>query len=87
MPGPAARAEALLARAEAAARTRDADPLSRREREVAQLVVQALSNRDIADRLVLSERTVESHVRSILAKLGCANRTELVVRLAHLTTP
>ena len=81
MPGPAARADALLARAEAALVARDTDPLSRREREVADLVVRALSNRQIAARLVLSERTVESHVRSILAKLGCGNRTELVVRL------
>jgi DNA-binding NarL/FixJ family response regulator len=55
--------------------------LTRREREVADLVVRALSNRQIADRLVLSERTVESHVRSILAKLGLANRTELTVHL------
>jgi DNA-binding NarL/FixJ family response regulator len=31
---------------------------------------------------MLSERTIESHVRTILAKLGCANRTELVVRLS-----
>jgi DNA-binding CsgD family transcriptional regulator len=86
LPGPLARADRLLARATAAARA--ADPLSRREREVADLVVQALSNREIAARLVVSERTVESHVRSILGKLGCANRTELVVRLrtAPVTT-
>ena len=41
---------------------------------------QALSNQEIAARLVLSERTVESHVRSILAKTQCANRTEFVAR-------
>ena len=38
------------------------------------------SNRQIAARLVLSERTVESHVRSILAKTQCANRTEFVAQ-------
>jgi DNA-binding CsgD family transcriptional regulator len=75
MPGPAATAGALLARARSEARARD--PLTDREREIADLVAAALTNRQIADRLVLSERTVESHVRSVLAKLGVANRTEI----------
>jgi DNA-binding CsgD family transcriptional regulator len=75
MPGPLRRADALLAALTAAARA--ADPLSAREREVAGLVAQALSNRQIAERLVLSERTVESHVRSILGKLGFTTRTEI----------
>jgi DNA-binding NarL/FixJ family response regulator len=44
---------------------------------VASLVAQAMSNRQIAERLVLSERTVETHVRSILAKLGYSTRTEI----------
>jgi DNA-binding NarL/FixJ family response regulator len=60
-----------------AAALRAADPLTGREREIADLVSAALTNRQIADRLVLSERTVESHVRNILAKLGLANRTEI----------
>jgi DNA-binding CsgD family transcriptional regulator len=75
MPAPARRAAALLDRLDRAARA--VDPLTRREREIAGLVAEALTNRQIADRLVLSERTVESHVRSILAKLHLANRTEL----------
>jgi DNA-binding CsgD family transcriptional regulator len=54
--------------------------LTAREREIAALVADALTNRQIAARLVLSERTVESHVRSILAKTRCANRTEFVAR-------
>ena len=75
MPGPLARADALLTGLSARART--ADPLTPREREVAELVSEGLSNRAIAARLVLSERTVESHVRNGLAKLGFSTRTEL----------
>ncbi|OHV49015.1 hypothetical protein BCD48_14120 [Pseudofrankia sp. BMG5.36] len=78
MPGPLARADRLLAELDAARRA--GDPLTTREREVATLVAAALSNREIASRLVLSERTVESHVRSILGKLGYANRAELIAR-------
>ena len=44
---------------------------------MARLVAGAQSNRQIADRLVLSERTVESHVRNILTKLGFTTRTEI----------
>lgn len=80
MPGPLLRADRLAA-AIATARNH-ADPLSPRERQVHDLVVHAKTNRQIADELVLSERTVESHVRSVLAKLGCANRTELLARAA-----
>ena len=53
------------------------DPLTKREREVASLVAQGRSNREIADHLVLSERTVETHVSRILTKLGFASRTQL----------
>jgi DNA-binding NarL/FixJ family response regulator len=51
--------------------------LSEREREVARLVAEGNSNREIADRLVVSPKTVERHVTNILAKLGMRNRTEL----------
>lgn len=71
-------ADHLLAGITRAART--TDPLTPREREVRELVDAGLSNREIATRLVLSERTVESHVRSILAKFGVANRAELLAR-------
>ena len=75
MPGPAERAERLVRGLEQAIGA--ADPLTRREREIARLISDGLTNRAIADRLVLSERTVEGHVRSTLAKLRLTNRTEL----------
>ena len=76
MPGLLRDADTFLAATATQART--ADPLTTREREVLALVAGALSNRDIASTLVLSERTVESHVRNILAKTGLTSRTELV---------
>ncbi|TDP92790.1 ATP-binding protein [Labedaea rhizosphaerae] len=75
LPGPLASADATLAAVDAAARA--SNPLSPRELEVVARIVQAKSNREIAQELVLSERTVETHVRNILAKLGCASRTEI----------
>jgi DNA-binding NarL/FixJ family response regulator len=52
-------------------------PLSRRECEVAGLVAQGLSNRGIAEALVVSPRTVESHVQSILTKLDFGSRSQV----------
>lgn len=49
--------------------------LTRREFEVAALLAEGLSNRAIADRLVLSTRTIETHVRNILVKTGFGNRS------------
>ena len=51
--------------------------LTGREREIVGLVAEGRSNRDIARHFVLSERTVETHVRNALMKLGLANRTQL----------
>ena len=51
--------------------------LTRRESEVASLVARGLTNRDIADRLYISVRTVEVHVDRILSKLGFRTRTQL----------
>ena len=51
--------------------------LSKREREVAGLVAQGLTNREIAGRLFISERTAEGHVQSIRNKLGFTARTQI----------
>jgi len=52
------------------------EPLSDREREVLVLLAQGAANREIADRLVISEGTVKNHVSSILSKLQAENRTQ-----------
>jgi DNA-binding NarL/FixJ family response regulator len=51
--------------------------LSGREQEVARLVADGLANKEIAARLHLSVRTVETHIRHVLTKLGLLNRTQL----------
>ena len=54
-------------------------PLTPRELEVAELVAQGLTNRQIAARLVLSERTAQNHVQHVLDKLGLPNRSQIAV--------
>jgi len=53
-----------------------AEPLTVREVEVLKLLALGMSNQDIADKLVISERTVRTHVSNILSKLHLANRTQ-----------
>jgi DNA-binding NarL/FixJ family response regulator len=54
------------------------DDLTGREREVVALIAQGKSNGEIADELVVSKRTVESHIASILSKLELTNRAQIV---------
>lgn len=55
------------------------DPLTIREREVVRLLARGLTNREIAAALVISERTAEGHVQSILNKLGLNTRAQVAV--------
>lgn len=62
-----------------------AGPLSAREREIADLAAQGLSNKRIAEHLVVSERTVENHLYRVFIKLGVTGRELLADALAELT--
>jgi DNA-binding NarL/FixJ family response regulator len=67
-----------------AAATHEQGGLSRRELEVMRLAAGGLTNREIAERLVLSTRTIDMHMRNILAKLRCRTRTEAARRASEL---
>ncbi|GAC1476518.1 MAG: hypothetical protein PVSMB8_04570 [Vulcanimicrobiaceae bacterium] len=57
--------------------------LTAREREIADLAAAGMSNRAIAERLVLSERTVEHHVAAVYTKLGYRSRGDLIARFTE----
>jgi non-specific serine/threonine protein kinase len=59
------------------------DHLSPREREVALLVARGLTNPQIANELVIGERTVQTHVSHILAKLGLSSRVQVASWIAE----
>lgn len=52
-------------------------PLTKREEEVLELVISGLTNKQISDKLTITVGTVKTHVKSLLDKRCCANRTEL----------
>ena len=63
--------------------TREEALLTRREREIAALIGEGLSNRDIADRLTISVRTAETHAQHILEKLGYRSRAQIAAWVAQ----
>lgn len=67
-----------------AAPSADLNALSEREREVARLVVQGLTYKQVGYRLFISGKTVEHHMARIRAKLGATDRRELLATLRHL---
>jgi DNA-binding NarL/FixJ family response regulator len=79
-----------LTRSLVASEPRTVTALTDREREILVLVAQGLSNQQIADALVISERTARTHVSNILSKLGLASRTQaalLAIREGIAPTP
>ena len=60
------------------------ESLTERETEVLNLLAKGMTNKEIADTLVITERTVKFHVSAILTKLGASNRTEAVTLAAQL---
>jgi DNA-binding NarL/FixJ family response regulator len=63
-----------------------AGPLSARELEIAELVAQGLTNREIATAAFVSERTAQTHVQHILAKLGFSNRSQIASWVVGMRT-
>ncbi|WP_190812860.1 ATP-binding protein [Saccharopolyspora pogona] len=75
-------------RTEPAPRQEPRARLSRREREIAELVRQGMSNKQIASNLVISQRTAEAHVENILVKLGFTSRSQIAAwATEHDNTP
>jgi DNA-binding NarL/FixJ family response regulator len=59
-------------------KSRTKAPLTRRESEIAHLIAEEMSSRDIAAKLFLSERTVETHITNMFNKLGLNSRIQLM---------
>lgn len=58
--------------------------MSRREAEVAMLICQGLSNKQIAEQLFISEKTIKTHVSNILSKLDIKDRMQLILEYCRI---
>jgi DNA-binding NarL/FixJ family response regulator len=82
-PPPTSRPTSEPTKLRSAAPARSAHLLTAREREVVALLTQGLRNRDIAERLFLSEQTVKNHLNAIFGKLQVTDRLELALYALH----
>src|SRR5579863_8373183 len=64
-------------------RSRERSPLSHREREIVALVAQGFKNKEMAEKLFISEQTVKNHLHNIFDKLGVSDRLELALYAIH----
>jgi DNA-binding NarL/FixJ family response regulator len=67
----------------AGVRSRDRSPLSQREREIVALVAQGYKNKEMAEKMFISEQTVKNHLHNIFDKLGVSDRLELALYAIH----
>jgi len=67
----------------AAVKGRERSPLSQREREIVGLVAQGYKNREMAEKMFISEQTVKNHLHNIFDKLGVSDRLELALYAIH----
>jgi DNA-binding NarL/FixJ family response regulator len=78
-----AKAAAILERLTSPSAPATFDGMSERELDVLRLIAEGSSNREIGERLFISQHTAANHVRSILQKTGCANRAEAAAYAVH----
>src|SRR6267378_2969950 len=64
-------------------KSRERSPLSQREREIVQLVAQGYKNKEMAEKMFISEQTVKNHLHNIFDKLGVSDRLELALYAIH----
>jgi len=64
-------------------RDRERSPLSAREREIVALVAQGFKNKEMAEKMFISEQTVKNHLHNIFDKLGVSDRLELALYAIH----